>query len=137
MLKEIWLSAWNKKRSDIPKENCLFVARNKGNNELAPSEKLFQDFKKKEAEYHNVYGKSAAAYNKAFKDVNYEKRFRKEILNNQTALEELKQISHQSKKKDIYLVCYEGTKKACHRRILLRICQEQFDADIIINGIEP
>ena len=41
------------------------------------------------------------------------------------------------KKEDIYLICYEGRDKACHRRILMRIAEEQFNASTMIDCAEP
>ena len=37
----------------------------------------------------------------------------------------------------MYLVCYEGLTKACHRRILLRIAAEEFGAQVAVDGFEP
>jgi hypothetical protein len=38
---------------------------------------------------------------------------------------------------DVYLVCYEGPSKACHRRILIRIAEERFGAPVAVDGVEP
>ena len=76
-------------------------------------------------------------YYSDFRAVNYEKRFKEQILSNPNAIKKLSQISKESRNKNIYLVCYEGPTKACHRRILLRICEEQFHVKVKIEGIEP
>jgi sugar-specific transcriptional regulator TrmB len=136
MLREIGLSEMNKK--GISKEDCVFVARKRGNDELAPPEDLFRDFDKKKQRLERDLGKgSEEAHNKAFLDCDYERRFRNYILGNPKALDKLEEIFQRSHKKDVYLVCYEGLAKACHRRILLRIAEERFGAKVIIDGVEP
>jgi hypothetical protein len=45
MLREIGLSEMIKR--GIMKENCVFVARKRGNDELAPPDALFNDFEKR------------------------------------------------------------------------------------------
>ena len=136
MLREIGLSEMIKK--GISKEDCVFVARRRGNDELAPPDGLFDDFDKGKKRLEKGFGKgSVEAHNKAFLDCDYERRFREYILGNPTALEKLKEICQRSHKKDVYLVCYEGDAKACHRRILLRIAEDRFGARIVIDGVEP
>ena len=136
MLREIGLSEMVKK--GISKEDCLFVARKRGNDEFAPPDELFNDFDKGKKRLEKEFGKgSVEAHNKAFLDCDYELRFREYILANPSALNKLEEISKHSHKKDAYLVCYEGAAKACHRRILLRIAEERFGAKVIIEGVEP
>lgn len=136
MLREIGLSEMNKK--GIAKEDCVFVARKRGNDELAPPGDLFNDFDKGRKRLEKEFGKgSVEAHNKAFLDCDYDRRFRKYILGNPEALEKLEQICERSRKGDVYLVCYEGSAKACHRRILLRIAEERFGAKVIVDGAEP
>jgi hypothetical protein len=136
MLREIGLSEMLKKR--IAKEDCVFVARKRGNDELAPPDDLFNHFDKGKKRLEKEFGKgSGEAHNKAFLDCDYERRFREHVLGNPSALKKLEDICKRSRKKDVYLVCYEGMAKACHRRILLRIAEERFDAKIKIEGVEP
>jgi Active DUF488-N3 subclade len=136
MLREIGLSEMIKK--GISKENCVFVARKRGNDELAPPDDLFNDFDKGKKRLERKFGRgSVEAHNKAFLDSDYERRFREHILRNPTALKKLEEIWERSRKKDVYLVCYEGTAKACHRRILLRIAERRFGAEVMIDGVEP
>jgi hypothetical protein len=136
MLREIGISEMIKK--GIPKENRVFVARKRGNDELAPPEDLFSDFDKGKKRLEKKFGKgSVEAHNNAFLDSGYERRFRKHVLENPAALEKLEQLCARSRKKDVYLVCYEGAAKACHRRILLRIAEERFGAKVTIDGVEP
>ena len=100
---------------------------------LAPSEQLLNDFKEKSKEF----GKdSIENHNKSFKSIDYEKRFRKEILNNTKALKKMESVSKDSINRDIYFVCFEGLLKACHRRILLRICEKKYGAKVQVDGVE-
>lgn len=136
MLIETGLS--NLKKNNISKNDCVFVARKKGNDELASSEELLNDFMKEKQTIENKFGKgSAEAHNTAFLSCDYENRFKKQILNDGNALKKLEAIVKRSKNEDIYLICYEGPTKACHRRILLRIAEAIFGATINIDGVEP
>jgi hypothetical protein len=136
MLREIALSEMLKK--GISKEDCFFGARKRGKDEIAPPEDLFNDFDKAKKRLEKEFGKgSMEAHNEAFQDCNYERRFREYIIRNPSALKKLEQISKESLSKDISLACYERTAKACHRRILLRIAEERFGAEVIIDGVEP
>ena len=136
MLREAGLSEVT--RGKIPKEQCVFVARRRGNDEIAPSEDLYRDFDRIKKGIEKKLGKgSEEAHNRAYLECDYEKRFRQQILEDPEALEKLRTLSKRSSKEDLYLVCYEGPKKACHRRILLRIAQERFEAEISVEGVEP
>jgi hypothetical protein len=136
MLREIGLSDLGRK--GISKVDCVFVARRRGNDELAPPDDLFNDFDKAKKVLEREFGKgNIEAHNKAFLDCDYERRFREHILGNPKALEKLEEICQRSHEKEVYLVCYEGTAKACHRRILLRIAEERFGTEVIIDGVEP
>ncbi|MBN1102936.1 MAG: hypothetical protein JXL84_05940 [Deltaproteobacteria bacterium] len=136
MLREAGLSQTVKEK--IPREQCIFVARKRGNKELAPSDDLYRDFDQRKDLLEKKSGKgSAEAHNRAFIECDYERRFREGILGSPEALEKLEGICTRSRNQDLYLVCYEGPQKACHRRILLRIAQERFNAEIRIEGVEP
>jgi len=56
----------------------------------------------------------------------FERRFRKEILNKPSAMTRLGYISALADKKDVYLICYEK-EYPCHRFILIDIIQELND----------
>jgi hypothetical protein len=136
MLREIGLSEMLKKA--IAKEDCVFVARKRGNDDLAPPDDLFRDFDKGKKRFEKQFGKgSAEAHNKAFLESDYERRFREYILRNSSALKKLEGICEHSRTRDVYLVCYEGAAKACHRRILIRIAEERFGASVKVEGVEP
>ena len=136
MLREAGLS--ETVRKGIPSEQCVFVARKRGNDELAPSEDLFHDFDRRKQLLEKEFGKgSAQAHNQAFIDCDYERRFRERIMGNLEALKKLEGVCTRAQDQDIFLVCYEGLSKACHRRILLRIAEERFGARVVVEGVEP
>lgn len=136
MLREAGLSEMVRKK--IPKGQCVFVARKRGNEELAPADEIFNDFRRKKTALEERYGKgSVEAHNEAYLSCDYESRFRDQIMRNPEALKKLENISQRAQKEDVFLVCYEGSSKACHRRILLRIAEERFGAKVSIQGVEP
>ena len=136
MLREASISEITSKK--IPKEKRVLVNRGRGNDELGPSDELFADFNARKADLEAELGKgSAEAHNRAFVDSDYARRFRAQIESDTAALAKLEEIAKRSETGDVYLVCYEGVGKACHRRVLLRIAAERFEADVEIDGIEP
>jgi len=136
MLREAGLTEMRK--HGIPKAQCVFVARKRGNDELAPSAELYEDFDRAKKVLEKELGKgSVEAHNRAFVTCGYEKRFREQIIADPDALQKLEAVSRAGAEGDVYLVCYEGTAKACHRRILLRIAQERFQAEVTVEGVEP
>lgn len=136
MLREASISQM--RSMQIPKENRVLVNRGRGNDELAPSDALFAEYNSKRAALEKTLGKGTPeAHNRAFIDVDYERKFREQILENPAALTRLEELSRQSEKGDLFLVCYEGPQKACHRRILMRIAEESFGATVNIEGVEP
>jgi uncharacterized protein YeaO (DUF488 family) len=136
MLKEASVSELRSK--DIPKDSRVLVNRGRGNDELAPSDALYKDFNTKKTRLEKELGKgSAEAHNKAYLECDYEKRFKEQITQSSEALTKLKEIANRSEQADVYLVCYEGPTKACHRRILLRIAEESFGAPVVVEGVEP
>jgi uncharacterized protein (DUF488 family) len=136
MLREAGLSEMVKKK--IPKRRCVFVARKRGNDELAPSDEIFREFNSKKMALEKRFGKgSVEAHNQAYLSCDYENKFREQIMKNPEALKKLENISKRAQKEDVFLVCYEGLSKACHRRILLRIAEEQFGVKVSVQGVEP
>jgi len=142
MLKEAYMAQLG---HAVSEKDCVIVCREKGNDELAPSKKLFWKFynlRKQVLEKHDLHyeGKpdielEARLHNQAFVDSGYPTTFREQILTDPEAMKKLKAIVERSKVEDVYLVCYEGWAKACHRRILLDICRTAYGADVEIRGI--
>lgn len=123
---------------DIPRDRRVLVNRGRGNDQLAPSDALFADFRESKKRLEQTLGRaSAEAHNAAFAEVDYERRFRAQIAGDPHALARLEAIAARARDEDVYLVCYEGGAKACHRRILLRIASEHFGADVDVEGVEP
>jgi hypothetical protein len=136
MLKEASISQM--RSMQIPKERRVLVNRGRGNDELAPSDELFNEYNTTRAGLEPTLGKgSPEAHNQAFIDMQYEKKFREQISEDSTALARLEELSRRGETEDIFLVCYEGPLKACHRRILMRIAEESFGASVAVEGVEP
>ena len=100
MIKESYISMWNKLPDDIIK---VRVARP---SILSPSKELFNDYKNGKINWEE-----------------FEVRFRKEIQNNTKAVTELKRLKELAEEKDVYLICYEKT-YPCHRFILIDLIKE-------------
>ena len=136
MLKEASISQM--RSMQIPKENRVLVNRGRGNDELAPSDELFALYNATREKLEPALGKgSAEAHNQAFLEMGYEDRFKEQILNDPAAMSRLEELSRAADNEDIYLVCYEGLQKACHRRILMRIAEVSFAASVDVEGVEP
>ena len=136
MLREASVSELRSK--DIAKELRVLVNRGRGNDELAPSDALYRDFESKRSEAREDLGKgSADAHNTAFLQCDYERRSGSRSRPTGRALARLEQLARRAEREDVYLVCYEGLTKACHRRILLRIAAEAFGAHVAVDGLEP
>lgn len=112
------------KATQIPKESRAFVMRNRGNDELAPADSLFSDFKERERELKAQRIDGIEAHNQAWDDVHYEQRFKEQVLKNPAAVQKLRAIAKTSQTKDLYLICYEKPPKKCHRFILLELIKE-------------
>jgi len=136
MLKEVSISQM--RSMQIPKESRVLVNRGRGNDELAPSDELFTLYNSTREKLEPTLGKgSAEAHNQAFLDMGYEDKFREQISGDTAAMARLERLSRSAEKEDIYLVCYEGLQKACHRRILMRMAEESFGAVVDVEGVEP
>lgn len=108
---------------------AILVMCGRGDNELAPSRELLVEFNKCKAEFRLESG-HPTAFHYAWEACDYERRFRQEIRSRPEAMQRLKALAEASSKKDIFLVCYEGEDKPCHRRLLLRIAKEEFGAQV-------
>lgn len=118
MLKEGYLGGINAGIYPNEEERIL-VARNRGNDELAPSQELFGTFKGFEKHFMGKgYSKQKARW-EAWKVTDFEKRFRRE-MNNPKSIERMKEIKKMAEKKDVRLICYEK-KPPCHRFILMEL----------------
>jgi uncharacterized protein YeaO (DUF488 family) len=100
MIKESYISMWNKLPSDSMK---VRVARP---SVLSPSKELFYDYKEGRISWQE-----------------FENRFRKEMKDSPKAIAELKRLKELSQDKDVYLICYEKN-YPCHRFILIDLLKE-------------
>lgn len=112
MLKESYIANWRNLPDDAVK---IRVARP---SVLAPSETLLTAFMEAKKSWMAKGLTELEARKKAWEEVDYEDRFRREILNNPKAMGKLKEIRKLAEEKDVYLICYEK-EPPCHRFILL------------------
>jgi len=105
----------------------VLVMHGRGNDELAPSKELLDEFNDWKAKF--MPGQCCVtAYHYAWDKSNYEKRFRAQIAANPKSAARLRDLAERAKTRDIFLICYEGYDKPCHRKLLLEIAKEQFGA---------
>jgi len=125
MIKETYLA--NLKKGKIPLDKCILVCRGRGNDELAPSKKLLDDFNRLKRVYEQLYSKgSVKAHNTAYDKIKYAAKFKDEIYSNPKAIMRLKEIARRALKEDIYLVCYEKYPKQCHRMLLIEYIMVEY-----------
>ncbi len=115
----------------------VLVMRGRGNDELAPSKALFDDYKAAETGCKASTKDSSEAAWCAYKACDYARRFRTQILANPASMARLEALTEESRHRDVFLICYEGEDKPCHRKILLEIAQEAFDATIDSDPFVP
>lgn len=108
----------------------VLVMRGRGNDELAPSKELLEDFNIAKEKCASRMDDSIQVYECAWRTSNYEERFREQILSTPASMARLRQLSDESKARDIFLICYEAEDKPCHRRLLLSIAETEFGADV-------
>jgi hypothetical protein len=107
----------------------ILVMRGRGNDELAPSKELLDDFNAWRAKFKPGQGFDTE-HEFAWAKSDYEKRFRAQIGGNPGSLARLQELAEQSHTKDIFLICYESYDKPCHRKLLLKIAEETFGAAV-------
>ena len=107
----------------------VLVMRGRGNDELAPSKELLDEFNDWKARFKPGRGYETAV-DFAWARSDYEKRFRAQIKGNPKALARLRELAEHSRTKDVFLICYEAYDKPCHRKLLLRIAEEEFGAAV-------
>jgi len=125
-LRQTYLSLKNK----LPKEaETVLVMRGRGNDELAPSKELLDEFNSWKARFKPGQGYETA-YDFAWDKCGYEKRFRAQIAGNPNAAAKLSALAERARNRDVFLICYEAYDKPCHRKLLLRIAEEEFGAAV-------
>ncbi len=91
-------------------EEQVLVMRNRGNNELAPSEELLTKWKNGEIDWEE------------YKEIFLEEM---ENLESQSRLQKIAEKVAEGK--DVRLVCYEGEDKHYHRHILKSLVEEKLE----------
>ena len=105
----------------------VLVMHGRGNDELAPSKDLLDEFNLWKAKFTPDSGYETA-FHYAWDKSHYERRFRAQIAANPRSAARLKALAERAVTHDIFLICYEGYDKPCHRHLLLQIAKEQFGA---------
>jgi len=107
----------------------VLIMHGRGNDELAPSKELLDEFNEWKARFVPGQGYETA-YHFAWEKCGYEKRFRAQIAGDPTALARLKSLAERVKRHDVFLICYEAYDKPCHRHLLLEIAEQEFGAEV-------
>ena len=132
-LRQTYLSMKNKLPSGA---EAVLVMRGRGNDELAPSKELFDEFTELRKGYTPDSGfESAIRY--AWAKSDFAERFLAQIRRNHKAMARLRDLSDQARTHDVFLVCYEGYDKPCHRKLLLKIAEEDLGADVDCSPFRP
>jgi uncharacterized protein YeaO (DUF488 family) len=77
------------------------------------------------------------AFHFAWAKSNYEKRFREEVAANPKSAARLKDLAERAVTHDVFLICYEGYDKPCHRHLLLEIAKAEFGAPVDLSPFVP
>ncbi|MGC9529805.1 MAG: DUF488 family protein [Candidatus Bipolaricaulaceae bacterium] len=119
-----------------PDAEAVLVMRGRGNDELAPSKELLEEFTKLKGEYTPDSGYPSAVHY-AWDKRGYEARFLAQIRGSEAAMKRLAELAQRAKRKDVFLICYEGEDKPCHRKLLLRIAEEELGAEVDLSPFRP
>jgi len=87
---------------------------------FAPSETLISEFNEIKGRLIKKGIAEPEARKRAWKQTDFEKRFREQIKSKPDVVDRLKEIKKQAEKKDVYLYCYCG-KTPCPRFVLTDI----------------
>jgi uncharacterized protein YeaO (DUF488 family) len=85
---------------------------------FSPSETLLKELNETKSALMKKGMTEPDARNRAWQQIDFEKRYRKEIESKPDVIDKLKKIKELAKKKDVFLYCYCG-KYPCHRFILI------------------
>ncbi len=107
----------------------VLVMHGRGNDELAPSRELLDEFNEWKAKFTPDSGYETA-FHFAWEKSHYENRFRALIAANPKSAARLKDLAECAKTHDVFLICYEGYDKPCHRHLLLQIAKDKFGAPV-------
>jgi hypothetical protein len=117
-------------KSRLPSgSEVILVMRGRGSDELARSKELLDEFNRLKEHFSTESGFASASHY-AWAKSNYPDRFLKQIRQSENAMARLRDISERARTHDVFLVCYEGYDKPCHRKLLLKIAEEDLGADV-------
>ena len=114
----------------------VLVIHGRGNDELAPSKDLLDEFNAWKEKFVPGSGYETA-FHYAWEKTHYEKRFRAQIAANPKSAARLRELAKISRERDVFLICYESYDKPCHRHILLQIAKEEFGAVVDASPFAP
>jgi len=112
-----------------PNVEVVLVMRGRGNDELAPSKELLDEFNALKKSYSPDSG-FESPFHYAWVKSNFAERFLAQIRQSKAAMARLKNLSERSRSRDVFLVCYEGYDKPCHRHLLLKVAEEELRAEV-------
>jgi uncharacterized protein YeaO (DUF488 family) len=107
----------------------VLVMRGRGNDEIAPSRELLEEFNEWKARFEPGQGYETA-FHFAWDKCGYEGRFRAQIKGSPSAAAKLRDLAQRARTHDVFLICYEAYDKPCHRKLLLQIAEQEFGAEV-------
>ncbi len=125
-LRQTYLSMKNKLPAGA---EYVLVMRGRANDELAPSKELLDEVNRLKKDFSPDSGFESSIHY-AWAKSNFAERFSAQIRRSQESMARLRELSEKARSQEIYLICYEGYDKPCHRNLLLKIAEEEFGADV-------
>jgi len=125
-LRQTYLSLKDKLPADA---EVVFVMRGRGNDELAPSKQLLDEFNTLKKDYTPNSGFDSAIHY-AWTKSNFAERFLAQIRGSKVSMARLERLAEAARSHDVFLVCYEGYDKPCHRKLLLQVAREDLGAKV-------
>jgi len=132
-LRQTYLSLKKKLPADA---EYVLVMRGRGNDELAPSKELLDEVNALKKGYSPDSGFESAIHY-AWDKSNFADRFTRQIKKSEAAMARLRDLSERARSRDVFLVCYEGYDKPCHRKLLLKIAEEELGAEVDASPFLP
>lgn len=125
-LRQTYLSM---KKELPPDAEAVLVMRGRGNDELAPSKELLDEVNGWKARFEPGQGYDTP-YHFAWAKTDFAERFAAKVRDDEEAMARLRELSERAEDHDVFLVCYEGYDKPCHRNLLLQIAEADLGAKV-------
>jgi uncharacterized protein YeaO (DUF488 family) len=132
-LRQTYLSLKDKLPAGV---DAVLVMRGRGNDELAPSRELLEEFNDWKARFTPDRG-YPTAYHFAWDKCGYESKFRAQIKGSRAATVKLRGLAERARTHDVFLICYEAYDKPCHRKLLLQIAEQELGAPVDYSPFYP